>query len=90
MRALVLSLVGVIVVFMTATLVIALTQEQLDWGWWWAVPMAGFFLVAIIGFRILVQKAAEAAEREDRRADEQIRRGADGTSPQGVHETPQP
>ena len=43
----------------------ALGQEDMGWGWWWAVPVGGLFLLAIIGFRVLVQRSLEAAERAD-------------------------
>lgn len=64
-RAVVIS----IVVFMTATLAIALFQEDLGWGWWWVVPIGFIFVAAVIGFRLLVQYSHEAAERADREAD---------------------
>lgn len=69
-RRLVTSLVVLLSLFMVATVVVALWQEDLGWGWWWAVPVGGVFLVAIIGFRVLVQRAQEAAELADREADE--------------------
>jgi len=59
------ALVALIVVFMAGTVVVALGQEDMDWGWWWAVPVGGLFLLAIIGFRVLVQRSLEAAERAD-------------------------
>lgn len=55
----------VIVVFMAGTLAIALLQEDIGWGWWWAVPVGGVFLLAILGFRVAVQRSQEAAERQD-------------------------
>lgn len=55
--------------FMVATVVIALIQDDVDWGWWWAVPMGGVFVLAIIAFRVLVQRSAEATERLDRELD---------------------
>lgn len=64
------ALVAMIAVFMTGTVVVALGQEDLGWGWWWAVPVGGLFLLAIIGFRVLVQRSQEAAEREDQAADQ--------------------
>ena len=63
-------LVSILVVFMVATVVVAVWQERLGWGWWWAVPVGGLFLLAIIGFRVLVQRSQEAAEREDQAADQ--------------------
>lgn len=65
-KPLVISLVVLIAVFMVGTLVIALTQDDIGWGWWWVVPVAGVFLLAIIGFRVAVQRSVEAAERADR------------------------
>ncbi len=65
-KHLVTALVALIAVFMVATLVVALWQEDIGWGWWWAVPVGGVFLVAIVGFRVLVQRSQEAAERADR------------------------
>lgn len=64
------ALVAMIAVFMTGTVVVALRQEDIGWGWWWAVPVGGLFLLAIIGFRVLVQRSQEAAEREDQAADQ--------------------
>ncbi len=69
-RRLVVSLVTLLALFMIATVVVALWQEDFKWGWWWAVPVGGGFLLLIIGFRVLVQRAQEAAERADREADE--------------------
>ncbi|MDO5677041.1 MAG: hypothetical protein Q4G35_05985 [Propionibacteriaceae bacterium] len=68
-KYLVTGLVVLITVFMIATVVIALTQEDIGWGWWWAVPLGGLFIVAIVGFRILVQRSQEAADRADRELD---------------------
>lgn len=65
-KRLVTAVVVLIVVFMAATLVVALWQENIGWGWWWAVPVGGVFLLAIVGFRVLVQRSQEAAERADR------------------------
>ncbi len=55
--------------FMVGTVVIALLQDDVAWGWWWVVPIGGVFVLMIIGFRILVQRSAEAAERLDRELD---------------------
>lgn len=65
-RPLVVALVVLIAVFMIGTVIIALTQENIGWGWWWAVPLGGLFIVAIVGFRIVIQRSEEAAERADR------------------------
>lgn len=66
-------LVGIVVsllsLFMVGTVVIALVQDDVAWGWWWVVPIGGMFVLMIIGFRILVQRSAEAAERLDRELD---------------------
>lgn len=59
------ALIALLVVFMIGTVVIAVTQEQLGWGWWWAVPLGGLFVLAIVGFRILIQRSQEAADRAD-------------------------
>lgn len=58
-----------IVVFMAGTVVIALFQEDMGWGWWWVVPIGVVFVVAVIGFRVAVQHSHEAAERADREAE---------------------
>lgn len=67
------ALVGIVVsllsLFMVGTVVIALLQDDVAWGWWWVVPIGGVFVLMIIGFRILVQRSAEAAERLDRELD---------------------
>lgn len=68
-RGLVVSAIVFMVLFMLATLVIALFQEDMNWGWWWVVPLCGGFVVALLGFRFAVQKSVEAAERADREAD---------------------
>ncbi len=56
--------------FMVSTVVIALLQDDIAWGWWWAVPLGGLFVVSIIGFRVLVQRSADATERLDRELDD--------------------
>jgi cadmium resistance protein CadD (predicted permease) len=63
-------LVSVLVVFMVATFVVAVWQERLGWGWWWTVHVGGGFVALIIGFRVLVQRAQDDAERADRELDE--------------------
>lgn len=68
-KRLVVALVALLVVFMTATVVIAFGQDDFDWGWWWAVPLGGVFVLVVLGFRVLVQRSQEAAERADREAD---------------------
>lgn len=60
------TLVVALMLFMVATVVVALFQEDLGWGWWWAVPVGGGFIAAMWGFRLLVQRSQEAAERADR------------------------
>lgn len=64
-RRLVGALTALIVVFMIGTIIVAVWQESIGWGWWWAVPVGGGFLLAILGFRVLVQRAQEAERRED-------------------------
>lgn len=56
---------AILAVFMVATVVVAIWQEKLGWGWWWAVPVGGGFLAVVVGFRILVQRSQEAADRAD-------------------------
>ena len=68
-KRLVIVLVTLFAVFMVGTVVVALWQEDFNWGWWWAVPVGGVFLLAIIGFRVLVQRSQEAADRADDEAD---------------------
>ncbi|HMR49845.1 MAG TPA: hypothetical protein PKE40_11250 [Arachnia sp.] len=63
------ALTVLIVVFMIGTVVVAVWQEDLGWGWWWAVPVGGGFVLAILGFRLLVQRAQEAERREDAEED---------------------
>ena len=65
----VVALIVLIVVFMIGTVTIAVTQESIGWGWWWAVPLGGAFIAAIVGFRVLIQRAQEAADRIDRELD---------------------
>lgn len=72
-KRLVAALAVVLVGFMAATVAIAFSQDDVDWGWWWAVPLGGFFVLVIIIFRLLVQRSQEAAERADRKADEPSR-----------------
>lgn len=68
-RGLWIGVVAFIVLFMTATVLIALFQEDLDWGWWWVAPLAGMFVVVVLAFRVAVQRSVEAAERADREAE---------------------
>ena len=68
-KALVTLAVTLMSVFMVGTVVIAFIQDDVDWGWWWAVPIGGMFVVMTIVFRVLVQRSAEAAERLDRDLD---------------------
>ena len=68
-KALVTVVVTLLSLFMVGTVVIALLQDDVAWGWWWAVPIGGVFVLSIIGFRMLVQRSAEAAERLDRELD---------------------
>ena len=70
-KVLVRILVPVLAVFMLFTVVVALLQDEFEWSWWFSVPIGGGFVVAIIGFRLLVQRAAEEAERLDRELDAQ-------------------
>ncbi len=70
-QTLVRILVPLLAVFMLATVVIALLQDEFEWSWWFSVPIGGGFVMAIIGFRLLVQRAGEEAERLDRELDAQ-------------------
>lgn len=72
-KTLVRILVPLLAVFMLATVVIALLQDAVEWSWWFSVPIGGGFVIAIIGFRLLVQRAAEEAERLDRELDAEDR-----------------
>lgn len=72
-RALLSVAVTLLTLFMVATVVIALTLDDVEWGWWWTVPIGGMFVLVIIGFRVLVQRSAEASERLDRELDAQER-----------------
>ena len=68
-KPVVVALVALIVVFMIGTVAIAITQDNIGWGWWWAVPLGGAFILAIIGFRVIIQRSQEAADRADREFD---------------------
>lgn len=68
-KALVSVAVSLLALFMVATVVIALVQDDVEWGWWWTVPIGAGFVLAVIGFRLLVQRSSEAAERMDRELD---------------------
>lgn len=70
-QTLVRILVPLLAVFMLFTVVVALLQDEFEWSWWFSVPIGGGFVIAIIGFRLLVQRAAEEAERLDRELDAQ-------------------
>lgn len=70
-KTLVRILVPLLALFMLFTVVIALLQDEFEWSWWFSVPIGGGFVIAIIGFRLLVQRAAEEAERLDRELDAQ-------------------
>ena len=68
-KGLVVTAITIMVVFMLASTVIAVAQEDLDWGWWWAVPASGVFFALMLAFRFMVHLSAEAADRADREAD---------------------
>ncbi len=70
-KTLVRILVPLLAVFMLFTVMIALLQDEFEWSWWFSVPIGGGFMIAIIGFRLLVQRAAEEAEHLDRELDAQ-------------------
>lgn len=67
-RGLWFAVVAFLVVFMAATVVIALVQDDVAWGWWWVAPIAGVFVVVVLALRLAVQRSVEAAERADRLA----------------------
>lgn len=56
-------------IVMVGTVVIALAQDAIGWGWWWVVPMAGGIILTIGVFRLLVQRAVERQEALDRELD---------------------
>lgn len=56
--------------FMFATVMIAIWQEDIGWGWWWVLPLGAGFVAAVIGFRLLIQRSEEAARRADEEWDE--------------------
>lgn len=62
-------LTGFLIVYMVATVALAVFQGSMPWRWWWTVPVGGGFIVIAMAFRILVQRSVEAAERADREAD---------------------
>ncbi|MCG6567802.1 hypothetical protein [Tessaracoccus sp. ZS01] len=70
-RPLVIALIALITVFMIGTVIIAVTQESIGWGWWWAVPLGGAFMAVIVGFRLVIQRSQEAADRADAEYDAQ-------------------
>lgn len=55
---------------LVGTVVIAIAQDAIGWGWWWVVPMSGGIILTILMFRLLVQRALERQNAEDRRLDE--------------------
>lgn len=69
MKRVVTVLITVLALFMAATVVIAVWQEDLGWGWWWAVPLGGGFVLLIIGFRLIIQRLEEANRRRDAELD---------------------
>lgn len=58
-----------LVVFMVGSTIVAVVQDIVGWGWWWAVPASGIFVVLVLMFRILIHFSAEAADRADRELD---------------------
>ena len=56
-------------IVMVGTVVIALAQDAIGWGWWWVVPMAGGIILTIGAFRLLVQRALEKQDALDRELD---------------------
>lgn len=69
MRPLAISLVALIALFMLATVFIAVFQGAIGWGWWWAVPVGAGFVLAIIVFRLLIQRADQRAKEIDAELD---------------------
>lgn len=69
MKKIVVPLVTLLVIFMIATVVIAVWQESLGWGWWWVVPVGGGFVLLVMGFRVVLQLADDRAQRLDAELD---------------------
>lgn len=50
---------------MVATVFLAIFQDSIGWGWWWALPVGGGFVLAIVAFRILAQHVEESTKQLD-------------------------
>ena len=69
MKKLVFILVTLLALFMVATVIIAVWQQSLGWGWWWVVPLGAGFVVLVIVFRVLMQHADDRAQLLDAELD---------------------
>lgn len=69
MRSLAWILAALITVFMVGTVVIAIWQDSIGWGWWWTLPLGALFVAGLIGFRLLIQRADERARIRDAELD---------------------
>lgn len=68
-KRLAIGLVTLLAAFMVATVVIAIWQEPMGWGWWWTVPLGGGFVVVVLIFRLLMQRMEEGTRRRDAELD---------------------
>ncbi|MGD8215175.1 hypothetical protein [Aestuariimicrobium sp. Y1814] len=62
-------LVSLLVAFMVTTVVIAIWQDSLGWGWWWVVPLGGGFVLLVLAFRVVLQRAQDRAHLLDAELD---------------------
>lgn len=70
MKVLAGALIALIVGFMISTVIIAVFQGAIGWGWWWAVPIGAGFVLAIVGFRLLIQHVEERTRTLDAELDD--------------------
>ncbi|MBO1031048.1 hypothetical protein IPV09_06825 [Tessaracoccus sp. SD287] len=69
MNRIVVTLVTLLSLFMIATVIIAVWQQSLGWGWWWVVPLGAGFVALVIVFRVLMQRADDRAQLLDAELD---------------------
>lgn len=69
MKKVVVPLVWLLCLFAATTVVIAIWQDDLGWGWWWVVPLGGGFVVLLLLFRVLLQIANDRAQLVDAELD---------------------
>ena len=62
-------LVVLLAIFMVATVIIAIWQGPMGWGWWWTLPLGGGFVLVVLGFRLVIQKMEEENRRRDAELD---------------------